>query len=72
MFAPVSQMHVCMNAAVHGCPWSFLTLNTRRKWNFILNSGTRWGRAWAGVTRLGDFGGELGGVTFLTEQEDQV
>lgn len=72
MFAPVSQTHLCMSAAVHGCPWSFLTLNTCRKWNFILNSGTHSGRAWAGVTRLGDFGGKLGGVTSLTEQGEQI
>lgn len=72
MFAPVSRMHLCTNAALHGCPWSFLTLNTCRKWNFILNTGACWGRAWAGVTRLGDFGGELGGVTLLTEQREQI
>jgi len=72
MFAPVRQMHSCTNAAVHGCPWSFLTLYTCRKWNFILNSVTGWRRAWAGVTRLGDFGGELGGVTLLTEQGGQM
>lgn len=34
LFAPVSPAHLRANAAVHGCPCSFLILNTCRKWNF--------------------------------------